>query len=83
MRKGRNVPVPFFPVAEDVDGAAPENLLMQAGKELAAGGTVFAQAQGRGGFRLGRAQKGSNLDQFKAEFTVVVVVVAGGPADTT
>lgn len=78
---GRNLPVPFSRVAEDVNGAAPENLLLQVDKELAAGGTVFAQSQGRGGFRLGGAQKGSNFDQFKAEFTVVVVVVAGGPAD--
>ena len=70
-------------VAEDVDGAALRDLALQAGKEPAAGGTVFGQSQGRGSFGLGGVQKGSKLDQVDAVFTVVVVVVAGRPPDAT
>ena len=70
-------------VAEDVDSAAFGDLALKTGKEFAAGGTVFGETEGRGGFGLGGVQKGSKLDQVDAVFTVVVVGVAAGPADAT
>ena len=70
-------------VAEDVDRAAFGDLALEASKEPAAVGTVFGQSQGRGGFGLGGVQKRSELDEVDAVLTVVVVVVASGPADAT
>ena len=70
-------------IAEDVDGAAFGNFSLESGKEPAAGGAVFGQSQGRGGFGLGGIQKGSELNDIDAVLTIVVVVVAGGPADAT
>ena len=65
LRRGGSVeevefvrPVPDA-IAEDVDGAALGNLSLQPDKESAAGGAVFGQSQGRGGFGLGGVQKGS------------------------
>ena len=75
-------PVPDA-IAEDVDGAALGDLALQAGKEPAAGGAVFIEAQCCGGFGLGGGQKGTKLDQVDAELTVVVVVVARGPSTAT
>ena len=75
-------PVPNA-VAEDVDGAAFGDLALETGKEFAAGGTVFGETEGRGGLWLGGVQKGSKLDQIDAVLTIVVVVVAAGPADAT
>ena len=67
-------------VSEDVDGAAFGDLALQPGKEPAASGAVFGQSQGRGGFGLGGVQEGAELNQVDAVLTVVVAVVAAGPA---
>ena len=67
-------------VAEDVDGAVFGDLALEAGEELAAGGTVFVEAEGGGGVGLGGVEEGAELDEVDAVLAVVVVVVAGGPA---
>ena len=70
-------------VAEDVDGAALGDLALEAGQEPAAGGAVFGQSQGRGGFRLGRAfRKARSWTRSRQYSQIVVVGVAVGPADT-
>ena len=44
-------------------------------------GAVFVEAEGGGGVGLGGVEEGAKLDQVDAVFAVVVVMVAGGPAD--
>ena len=67
-------------VAEDGDGAVFGDLALEAGEELAAGGTVLVEAEGGGGVGLGGVEEGVELDEVDAVLAVVVVVVAGGPA---
>ena len=68
-------------VPEDFDRAAFGDLALETGEELAAGGAVFVEAEGGGGVGLGGVEKGAELDEVDAVFAVVVVMVAGGPAD--
>ena len=68
-------------VAEDGDGAAFGDLALEAGEELAAGGAVLVEAEGGGGVGLGGVEEGAELDEVDAVLAVVVVMVAGGPAD--
>ena len=68
-------------VAQDVDGAALGDLALQAGEELAAGGTVLVEAKGGGSVGLGCFEERLELDQVDAVLAVVVVMIAGGPAD--
>ena len=55
-------------------------LALEAGQELAAGGAVFVEAEGRGGVGLGGVEEGAKLDEVYAVLAVVVAVIAGGPA---
>ena len=68
-------------VAEDFDGAAFGDLALEAREELAAGGAGFVEAEGGGGVGLGGVEEGAELGEVDAVLAVVVVVVAGGPAD--
>ena len=69
------------PVAQDIDGAALADLALEAGEKLAACGAVFVEADSGSGVRLGGVEEGAELDQVDAVLAVVVVMVAGGPAD--
>ena len=68
-------PVPDA-VAQHVDGATLGYLALEPGQELAPRWAVFGQSQRFGGFGLGSAQKGRELDQIDAVLAVVVVGVA-------
>ena len=68
-------------VPEYVDGAALVDLALEAGEELAAGGAVLAEAESGGGVGSGGLEEGAELNEVDAVFAVIVVVVAGRPAD--
>ena len=70
-----------MPLRRTVDGAAFGDLTLEAGEELAAGGAVFVEAEGGGGVGLGGVEEGVELDEVDAVLAVIVVMVAGGPAD--
>ena len=69
------------PVAQDVDGAALADLALEAGEKLAARGAVLVEPESGGSVRLGGVKESAKLDQVDAVLAVVVVMVAGGPAD--
>ena len=68
-------------VAENIDGAALRDLALQAGEELATGGAVLVESESGGRVGLGGVEEGAQLDEIDAVLAVVVVMVAGGPAD--
>lgn len=67
-------------VAQHLDDAPLGHLPLKAGQELATYWAVLIQPEGGDGFGLGGVEKTAELDQVKAMFAVVIVVVAGGPA---
>lgn len=67
-------------VAQHFNDAPLGHLSLKASQKLVACRAVLLQPEGRGGFGLGGVEKTAELDQVKAMFTVVIVVVAGGPA---
>ena len=60
-------------VAQHVDGAAPGDLALQAGQELAPGRPVLVEGEGLGHLGLGLAQEGRELGQVQAVLAVVVL----------
>ena len=73
-------PVPDA-AAQHVDGAAPGDLSLQPGEELAPGGAILGERQRFGGLGPGRTQEGRELGEVDAVLAVVVVGVPAAPAD--
>jgi len=66
------------PAAQHVDGAAPGDLALEPGEELAPGGVVAVEFEHFGNLGLCRTQKTGELREVDA---VLAVVVAGAAAD--
>ncbi len=70
-------------VAEDIDSAALVDFALKPGKDLAAGRAVLVQTKGCSGVGLSGVKESLELDEVDAALAIVVVVVAGGPANGT